>query len=367
MKKEFALSGIGWSPFFEANFNALEDASLTPGRIILAEKNQYQVRTENGEHTAMLAGRIRHHVKDQSEWPVVGDWVALKMNDSETPVIQTVLPRKTLISRKVAGGRKRLSGGRSEEQVIATNMDTLMIVVALDQNYSLRRIERYLTVVYDSGATPVIILNKSDLCDDPESRIQETESVAFGVPVHAISALDPESMNCLNQYLAEGQTIAFLGSSGVGKSTIINDLLGYDRQKVMAISDHVGKGMHTTTTREIIQHPLGGLIMDNPGMRELQLWGDSAYVEGAFQDIELLSENCRFSDCQHKSEPRCAVLAALETSELDEDRYQSYMKLKKELDYQEAKTTKGARVIEKERGKMYASYKKTLAQCNNKH
>ena len=365
-QQTFQLNRIGWSDYFEAHLTALDDADLEPGRVVLAEKNQYQIWTRSGEFTATLAGRIRHHIKNKSEWPAVGDWLGVKWADPESPVVHVVLPRKTSISRKVAGGRKRLAGGPIEEQVIATNIDTIMIVVALDQNYSLRRIERYLTVVYDSGAMPIIILNKADLCPDLSEKIAETESVAFGVPVFAISALDSESVASLQTYLVEGQTVSFLGSSGVGKSTIINTLLGYDRQKVLSISEHVGKGVHTTTTREIIQHPNGGLIMDNPGMRELQLWGDSADIEGVFQDIEALAEHCKFADCRHESEPGCAVRQAVEQGELDEGRYENYIKLRKELDYQEAKQLKGARVLEKERGKMYASYKKTLAQCNHK-
>jgi ribosome biogenesis GTPase len=228
--------------------------------------------------------------------------------------------------RKVAGSVTVI-----EEQVVAANVDVVFLVTGLDGNFNLRRIERYLTEAWSSGAQPVILLNKADLCEDVPARVKAVQSVAPGARVHAVSATMDEGVDVVRSYLAPGRTMAFLGSSGVGKSTIINRLLGEDRQEVQSVSNAVGKGRHTTTSRSLLVHPDGGMIIDTPGMRELQLWASEDDVEQSFTDIELLADRCRFTDCTHMAEPGCAVLAAVDDGSLDEERYRSYMKLQREV------------------------------------
>lgn len=282
---------------------------------------------------------------------MVGDWIVLRRDD-EVGIIEALLPRKTAVSRKVASGRKRKSGGQMREQVIAANMDVIFIVTGLDQDYNIRRIERYLSLVWSSGASPVVVLNKADLCQDLEEKLAEVESVAIGVPVHTICAKEESDVLELQQFFPTGKTAALLGSSGVGKSTIINTLLGFERQKVKTISDSVGKGRHTTTHRELVLLPNSGILMDNPGMREIQLWGDEEDVDSTFGDIEELSHQCRFADCRHFTEPGCAVKLAVDQGALEEGRLDSFHKMKRELKYLEERQYKTADTIEKEKWRL---------------
>jgi len=235
------------------------------------------------------------------------------------------LPRASKFSRKVAGVT-------TEEQIVAANVDTLFLVIGLDGDFNPRRVERYLAPAWDSGATPVLVLNKADVCEDVTALIAEVELIAAGIPVHPVSALDGD-VDELRRYCVSGQTVALIGSSGVGKSTLINALLGEDRQDTGDVSEHQDRGRHTTTNRELIVLPTGGLIIDNPGMRELQLWSDDAGVDETFADILKLAGECRFRDCRHESEPDCAVQAALYDGTLDGERYRNYLKLKRELRY----------------------------------
>jgi len=345
------LKEHGWDQFFEDQFTEFYDKGLIPGRIAREERRFYSIMTNSVELNATLRGAIRHKAGEKRELPVVGDWVAVELQEESNAVIHSILERKTLISRKAATGRKRTSGGPAEEQLIAANIDTIFIVTGLDRDFNPHRIERYLTLVYDSGANPVIILNKADLCEDLETCITETEEIAFGVPIHTMCALESKDVDELRSYLAVGKTCALLGSSGSGKSTIINSLLGYDRQKVQEVSEAVGKGQHTTSYRELIVLPSGGIVMDNPGMRELQLWLDDDDLSGSFKDIEELAQRCRFSDCLHESEPNCAVKAAIENGDLDEGRLENYHKMKREIKYVEERKTKSARTVEREKWK----------------
>ncbi len=362
------LTEIGWNSFFRDHFEPYKVQDYSPARIIRGQKNSYRVFSNFGELTAEISGKFRHNALSNSDLPVVGDWVVIHpYPQEEKAIIHAILPRKSKVSRKVAGGAERRSGGITEEQVIAANIDTIFIVTGLDRDFNLRRIERYLTLVYNSGATPVIVLNKADICSDLDTRLVEVESIVYGVPVHALSATENQGLEALLEYLETGKTAALIGSSGVGKSTIINRLLGVERQQVKSISESTSKGRHTTAYRELIGLPTGGILVDNPGMRELQLWGDEENLEGIFEDIEDLATRCRFNDCRHESEPGCAVREALEQGILDQKRFQNYLKLKKELLYLEKRQYQSSHMIHKEKRKQIAKWarehKKVSPKC----
>jgi len=322
------LKRLGWSPLFSEEFEArYADRGYIAGRVALEHKNSFVIHTEQGEIRAEIAGRLRHHAAARADLPAVGDWVAIELRDGHA-IIQGVLRRTGWFSRKAPGDA-------ATEQIVAANIDTVFIVVGLDGNFNLRRIERTLILAWESGARPVIVLNKADLCDDIGQRIAEVEEVAIGVPVIPISAAEGKGSEELGTYLPAGTTAVLLGSSGVGKSTITNLLAGEERQRISAVSGSVGKGRHTTTHRELILLPSGGVIIDTPGMRELGLWGEEDSLRETFEDIEALGERCRFSDCGHGSEPGCMIRRALDDGTLDAGRYRNYQKLQRELGYLE--------------------------------
>lgn len=323
---------LGWCPYFAEQFKRYAKNGFLPARIIRGEKNYYRINCDGVELTARFAGKLRHRSSDRSGLPVVGDWVAVEaFKDQGRAIIHAVLERRSSFSRNLPGRRKGKGTERVEQQVIAANVDTVFIVSGLDRDFNLRRIERYLTLVAGSGAAAVILLNKADLCPDAEECLKQVGEIAGDVPIHLLSALDRPQLEVLHGYLLPGRTLAFLGSSGVGKSTIINGLLGEERQKVASVSAAVGKGRHTTTHRELFVLPGGGVLMDNPGMRELHLWGEAEDLSESFADIEALALQCRFSDCAHQSEPGCAVREAQQAGTLEPGRLESYRKLKKEL------------------------------------
>jgi len=346
------LKQLGWNSFFEEEFQRLESAEWQPARVISQQKNSYTIQGEHGELNATVSGRLRYQFDNVDSYPVVGDWLAVAVRPGERKgIIQAIIPRKSSFSRKTAGEL-------TQQQVVAANVDTVFLVSGLDggRNFNLRNIERYLTVAWNSGAQPVIVLNKADVCEDVPSRIDEAELVASGVPVHAVSAVSGWGLDALYAYITSGDTVALLGHSGVGKSAIINALLGEERQQVGTVRSRDRRGRHTTTSRELILLPGGGAVIDTPGMREIQLWGEESVLDDAFNDIERIAENCRFVDCQHDSEPGCAVREAIQRGDIDNARFQSYLRLKRELKYLEARRNDRVRIEEKERWKKISQW-----------
>lgn len=319
------LEDIGWNSVFKLHFEKLEQADLTPARVVRQDRHRYLMFSEAGEVMAEVSGRMRHEIKRTTEFPVVGDWVALERT-SEWVRIEAVLPRKSAISRQMASG-----GGR--EQILAANLDTVFLVSGLDGDHNPRRIERFVNLGWESGATPVLILNKADLSVDVEAVVRRVEELAPGVAIHTLSAKERIGLDALETYLTRGRTAALLGSSGVGKSTIVNCLLGTDRQEVFAVREDDSRGRHTTVRRELFVLPSGGAIIDTPGLREVRLWGEEETLATTFADIGKLGIDCRFGDCRHDAEPGCEVLAALERGDLDPGRYENYRKMQKELEH----------------------------------
>jgi ribosome biogenesis GTPase len=362
------LTELGWNGFFEAFFNELDGRDVIPARVAVQHRDVYTVFSEAGEITARISGKIRYEATSKADYPAVGDWVAVSpTGDGGNAVIRATLPRRTYFSRKaiLAGGTAR-SGGKTEEQVIASNVDVVFLVTGLDGDYSIRRIERYLALAWESGASPVVVLNKTDVCEDLKAQVDEVEQAMSLVPVYATSAKTGEGMNSVRSLLAEGKTGVLLGSSGVGKSTIINHFLGREVLAVKSVREYDSRGRHTTTKREMVLLPGGGIVIDTPGMREIALWTDQQGVNRAFDDIEQLAECCRFRDCRHRSEPGCAVRDALEDGSLDPSRYKNYLKLKREAAFVESRQTRKARIEEKARGKRIAKTSRSIERAKQR-
>jgi ribosome biogenesis GTPase len=368
-----SLADLGWDDDMAARFEpfaALRD--VQPGRVLIefnhiyriavgpAKAGHYDVRSvrlqpdipdvppqpDVHEIEATLAGRLKHQATSRAELPAVGDWVAVRIRDGEEGgAIVGVVPRRTKFSRRMAGD---VTG----EQVVAANADVVFIVMALDGDFSLRRLERYLLMTRESGASPVILLTKPDMCDDPAARVAEVVTLASDVPVHLLNPRAGEGLEPLAVYLTAGKTGALLGSSGVGKSTIINRLVGNESRKTLEVRAHDSTGRHATVHRELVRLPGGGLIIDTPGMRELQLWDVGESMRETFDDVEALAAGCHFTDCRHRDEPRCAVKQAVADGALPQERYDSYHKLQQEMSHLERQQDERAQIDEKRRSKV---------------
>lgn len=318
------LRELGWNEHVAAAFAEHAGPGVLPGRVALEHNHVYRVITESGERLAEATGRMKHLAQGRSELPAVGDWVAVRMDETgDRCRITAVLPRQGRFSRKSAGDW-------TEEQVIAANIDTVFLVSGLDGDLNPKRIERYLLLARQSHARPVIILNKTDLADDVADVITMIRHLAPDVPVHAISAASGQGFEALQPYLGEGRTVALLGSSGVGKSSIVNRLVGERVLPTRSVRESDSRGRHASVHRQMIALPGGGLVIDTPGMRELQLWGVDESLSGTFDDVAALGQACRFRDCRHGREPGCAVKAAVEDGTLEPARYENFLKLQAE-------------------------------------
>ena len=339
----YALHDLGWTDSHTTEFEPHSRAGLLPARVAAQHRGAYALLTELGELRAELAGRLSHEANGAGDLPAVGDWVAVVPRPEEgAATIQQVFARRTKFSRKVALAA-------AEEQVLAANVDAVFLVMSLNEDFNLRRLERYITMAWESGAQPVIVLTKTDLCPEWELRVLDVEAIAFGVPVHAISSLTGDGLDLVRDQLAPGRTIALLGSSGVGKSTLVNTFAGEELLATQEIREDDGQGRHTTTHRQLVLLPGGGLVLDTPGMRELQLWESSDGISETFSDVEELAAQCRFSDCAHGTEPGCAVQAALDDGSLPFPRWASYRKLQRELAHLERRLDKRLQAAERKR------------------
>jgi ribosome biogenesis GTPase len=321
------IEQFGWSEALQQQFDVHAAAGLIPARIIVQQRDLYEIATDGGELTARLAGRLAYEA-EEGAYPVTGDWVAVLARPNEgSATIQHVLPRSSSFVRRASGP------GMARAQVVAANVDVALLAASMNADLNARRLERYLATAWESGARPVVVLTKADMCEDAEARVAEIEAVAMGVPVLAVSAVTGAGLEALRGYLQPRETAVLLGSSGVGKSTLVNALAGRAQMPTQAIREDDARGRHTTTHRELVLLPSGALILDTPGMRELGLWDAGEGMSAAFADIEALFAQCRFHDCGHESEPGCAVVAALETGELDAERWRAYGKLQRELTF----------------------------------
>ncbi|MFC1607658.1 ribosome small subunit-dependent GTPase A [Candidatus Latescibacterota bacterium] len=351
------LEALGWNSFFEKEFASYKEEGFEAGRVAVENRNSYIVYSEFGELAGEASGRMLYSSL-HAELPKVGDWVAMAVFPEEKKaIIHHVLPRKTQFSRNAAGKK-------TSEQVVAANLDIVFIVQGLDFNYNLRRLERYLVMAHESKAQPAAILNKADLCDDWEERASEVRSLASDIPVFAVSAKSGMGVDEIKHLITPGMTVAFIGSSGVGKSTIINRLAGKDILETGEVRDFDSKGRHVTTRRELILLPDGGMLVDTPGMRELQLWTADDGIRETFADIEEMAQDCHFADCTHTVEAKCAVLQAVKDGSLPVKRHENYVKMQKELSYLDTKQDK-SQLLEKKRkdktfGRMVKRMKKTF-------
>jgi ribosome biogenesis GTPase / thiamine phosphate phosphatase len=352
----FELSELGWNAELQQQLNELGDDRLEPARVAVEHKGSYRLLVASGEITGLVTGKMTHDARTRMDLPAVGDWVGAEMIDSQSAVIRSILPRRSLFVRNVAGTE-------ADVQIIAANINIVFIVDPFDRGPNLRRIERFLTVAWESGANPVVVLTKSDLAADLGEGLANVIGVAPGAEVHAVSNVTREGIPELYPYLEGSATIAVLGPSGAGKSSLINALLGRDAMPAKEVRSD-GKGRHTTTHRELIPLPGGGAVIDTPGMRELQFYDGDEGVDTSFSDIHEFAEGCRFRDCAHNGEPGCAVATALRDGTLDESRYESYRKQLREL--AALARRKDVRLARSESRKMGRMYRDALARSRKR-
>lgn len=346
-KTAWTLAELGWKPAFEREYEKYRERYKL-ARVAVEQRGQYVVLSETGEMPATVSGKLMHDALGRCDYPAVGDWVLVTCPPGDDrAVIHGILPRTSKFSRKVAGLV-------SEEQIVAVNIDVVFICMGLDHNFNLRRLERYLVLAWESGALPVVVLTKADICDNLPGRLAETLTVAAGTEVIPISSVDGTGLPVLSERLAGGLTGALLGSSGVGKSTLVNALLGEQRQATTEVREDDSRGRHTTTYRELIPISGGGLIIDTPGMRELSFHGGDDF-SGAFDDIEGLAGQCRFADCRHENEPGCAVLQAIDEGLIERERLVNYRKMQREAALAEQKARRRQAAIEKTQNKKHVS------------
>ena len=334
----YSLPDIGWTPFFQQQLTE-DDKDLEPARVATVSHGIFRLLTERGERTASLLGRLGYEATQSVELPVVGDWVLARIK-GESAVIERVLDRRTQLSRLAPGERTAV-------QALATNVDLVFLVTSLTREFNPRRIERYLTQVWESGARPFLVLNKSDLAESPHDYLEQVKDMAEDIVL--TSASTGSGVEEIQRQLRPGLTVVFVGSSGVGKSSLINRLLGDDVQLVKDIREGDDKGRHTTTAREMLLVPGGGIIIDTPGLRELQVLADPSVLAKTFADVEGIAEECAFRDCGHTVEPNCAVLSAVEAGELDEGRLRGYQKVQRDLAFAGRRTDRAAQIANKKK------------------
>lgn len=348
------LDKWGLIPYFKEKAKHLVEQGLYLGRIVKESRHIYEIETEHGRLSGKVSGHFLYTTVNRSDYPTIGDWVAIKI-DNDTAVIEKLIDRKSAFSRKRAGNE-------AEEQIIAANIDYIFLVFALEggRNYSEGAIERFLTRAWDSGATPIIILNKSDLCENTADFIYKTELIAAGTPIHLTNAIDGDGIDELKTYLKPGKTIGFTGFSGVGKSSLINALCGVNIMRIGSIREDDKKGKHTTTHKELILLEDGSILIDSPGLKELQLWGDESSLDNTFEDIFDLANLCRFKNCSHNGEPGCMIQTSLDNGDLDIGRYNRYLNMKKELQYLERKTSIKAQLEAKKKYKDISKFARSF-------